>query len=88
VRLAALWPGGLAIVHEHEAGGSEATYPALDSTKARERLGWALRWNLDETLATIIEWHAAYARGEDLRAVTLGQIERYEQASSQPGCAP
>jgi CDP-glucose 4,6-dehydratase len=84
-RLAALWPGGLAIVHEHEAGGSEATYPALDSTKARERLGWVLRWDLDETLATIIEWHAAYARGEDLRAVTLGQIERYERAGRSEG---
>jgi CDP-glucose 4,6-dehydratase len=47
---------------------------------ARERLGWALRWNLDQTLGTIIEWHAAHARDEDLRAVTLGQIERYERA--------
>ena len=79
-RLAALWPGEVEVVHEREARSREAASLALDSTKARERLGWASRWGLDQTLRAIVEWHAAEARGEDLRAVTLAQIERYEAA--------
>jgi hypothetical protein len=59
-----------------QAVGADAGH----SNKARQRLGWALRWNLDQTLGTIIEWHAAHVRDEDLRAVRLGQIERYERA--------
>lgn len=77
-RLAALWPGQVEVVHDREARSREAASLALDSTKARERLGWAPRWHLDQTLRAIVEWHAAEGRGEDLRAVTLAQIERYE----------
>jgi len=52
---------------------------ALDSTKARERLGWAPTWELEEALAAIVEWYGALAAGEDLRAATLAQIERFAQ---------
>jgi len=79
-RLASLWPGEVEVVHEREARSREAATLALDSTKARERLGWAPRWDLDQTLRAIVEWHGAEGRGEDLRAVTLAQIERYEAA--------
>jgi CDP-glucose 4,6-dehydratase len=79
-RLADLWPGDVTVLHEREAGGREAATLALDSSKAREGLGWTPRWDLDATLRAIVEWHAADAAGEDLRAVTLAQIERYEQA--------
>ncbi|HEV2821444.1 MAG TPA: CDP-glucose 4,6-dehydratase [Solirubrobacteraceae bacterium] len=82
-RLAALWPGDIEVVHEREAVSREAASLALDSTKARERLGWAPRWGLDATLHAIVEWHAAEARGDDLGAVTLGQIGRYEQSEAQ-----
>jgi CDP-glucose 4,6-dehydratase len=79
-RLAELWPGELAWgfddgPHPHEAG-----LLALDSAKARERLGWAPGWNLDEALARIVEWYAALDRGDDPRAVTLAQIEAFAAA--------
>ena len=55
----------------------EAHYLKLDSSKARARLGWAPRWGLPETLSSIVDWYQALARGEDMRAVTLAQIESF-----------
>jgi CDP-glucose 4,6-dehydratase len=77
-RIAALWPGELAWdvdpgPHPHEAG-----FLALDSTKAREQLGWAPRWDLDAALARIVEWHVGHRDGADLRALTLEQITAHE----------
>lgn len=49
----------------------------LDSSQARQRLGWQPRLSLSETLAWIDEWYAASRAGADLRAVTLAQLDRY-----------
>lgn len=56
----------------HEAG-----FLKLDSSKARTLLGWAPRYTLEQALAEVLAWHAAYRRGDDLRAVTLAQIDAY-----------
>ena len=58
----------------------EARALKLDSSRARGRLGWRARWGLDEGLARTVEWHAALRAGEDMRAVTLAQIEAYAAA--------
>ncbi|WP_321927953.1 CDP-glucose 4,6-dehydratase [Paraburkholderia guartelaensis] len=58
----------------------EATYLKLDCSKARTRLGWRPRWGLDRTLDNIVSWYKAAARGEDMRAVTLAQIDEYTQS--------
>jgi CDP-glucose 4,6-dehydratase len=73
-RITALWPDELAWdidpgPHQHEAG-----FLALDSTKAREQLGWAPSWDLDAALERIVEWHVGHRDGADLRALTLAQI--------------
>ena len=51
----------------------EANFLALDSTKARERLGWAPRWDLEEALDRIREWGDA----ADKRDVTLRQLDEF-----------
>ncbi|MCA1569024.1 MAG: CDP-glucose 4,6-dehydratase [Chloroflexi bacterium] len=79
-RLTELWPGELRweldsdppAPHPHEAH-----FLALDSTKAREQLGWAPVWELDETLAQTVAWYRALADGADMRAITLAQVERF-----------
>lgn len=76
-RLTELWPGDLrweADLGEHP---HEATFLALDSTKARDQLRWAPTWTLDEAVVAIVEWYWALHSDEDVRAVTLGQIERF-----------
>jgi CDP-glucose 4,6-dehydratase len=81
-RLTELWPGELRWAVDDGPHPHEAHFLALDSTKARERLGWAPSWELEETLAAIVEWYGALAAGEDLRALTLGQIERFAAAAA------
>jgi CDP-glucose 4,6-dehydratase len=73
-RLSALWPGGIA--WHADAGPHPPEEPTLrlDSTRARERLGWAPRRDLDAALRAVVEWYLAYRDGADMRAVTLGQL--------------
>jgi CDP-glucose 4,6-dehydratase len=76
-RLAERWPRALRWEADPGPHPHEATFLALDSTKARERLGWAPTWTLDDAIASIVEWYWALLDGEDVRATTLAQIERF-----------
>lgn len=60
----------------HEAGVLR-----LDSGRARQLLGWRTRWSLRECLEHTLEWHLAWKRGDDLRAVTLDQLNLYAELS-------
>jgi CDP-glucose 4,6-dehydratase len=55
----------------------EAHYLKLDISKARARLGWEPRWSLDVALDHIVTWHRAWLAREDVRALSLRQIEQY-----------
>jgi CDP-glucose 4,6-dehydratase len=81
-RLADLWGGAL----ERADGDSsppgrpdppEAGHLALDSSKAERGLDWRPAWGLEEALQSVVEWHTAYRRGEDVRQTTVCQIERF-----------
>lgn len=58
--------------HPHEAGLLK-----LDSSKARQQLGWRPKWRLDRALQETVAWHRAWRSGDDMRDVTLAQIERF-----------
>jgi CDP-glucose 4,6-dehydratase len=81
-RLTELWPGELRWELDDGPHPHEAHFLALDSTKARTRLGWAPGWELEATLAAIVEWYTALDAGDDVRAVTLAQIERFAAAAA------
>lgn len=48
----------------------EASFLSLDSEKARQRLGWAPRWTLSETLARTVAWYRAFHGGASPRALS------------------
>jgi CDP-glucose 4,6-dehydratase len=80
-RLAELWPGEMTVEIARDPGAPhEAAVLQLDSTRARERLGWRPAWQLERALEEIVDWHAAHEAGADMRAKTLEQIERYARA--------
>jgi CDP-glucose 4,6-dehydratase len=58
--------------HPHEAG-----YLKLDIAKARQRLQWSPRWDLESALVHIAKWHRAWRQGEDVRAVCITQFSEY-----------
>jgi len=76
-RLAQAWGGNVG----WQAGKSDFPHEAgllrLDSSRARQQLGWHPRWPLDLSLGATVAWHKAWLSGEDMRAVTLQQIENY-----------
>jgi len=75
--LAALWGEQARWVLDEGHHPHEAHYLKLDCSKAKMRLGWRPRWNLERALSKTVEWYSAYAAHEDLRTVTLGQISSY-----------
>jgi CDP-glucose 4,6-dehydratase len=81
-RLAQLWPERVSWTTDHDAvQPHEAAHLRLDSSKARARLGWRPRWDLDRALETIIDWHRALADGDDLRDLTTAQIAAFGSAT-------
>jgi CDP-glucose 4,6-dehydratase len=55
----------------------EATYLKLDCSKAKVKLGWHPRWNLERGLKETANWYQAYQLNKNLKDVTLAQIESY-----------
>jgi CDP-glucose 4,6-dehydratase len=75
--LESLWPGRVEWELDEGPHPPEAHFLALDSKKARTRLQWDPPWDLDDALGRIVEWHDAHERGEDMRAVSLSQIDAF-----------
>ena len=72
----------------HDAGGDgphEAGLLALDSAKARARLGWSPAWSLADTLAATADWYRMQLAG--LPAPTRAQIHGYRAAAAARGLA-
>ncbi len=81
-RMDELWPGGLSSTLDDGPHPHEARYLKLDSSLARASLGWRPLMGLDATLESIVAWYSALREGEDMRAVTLGQIETFGYAAA------
>jgi len=56
----------------------EANYLKLDCSKAKSLLGWRPRWNLAQAIEHIIDWQKGVSHGNDMRALTLTQINAYQ----------
>jgi CDP-glucose 4,6-dehydratase len=52
----------------------EAMYLKLDSSMARQELGWSDKWNLRKALEATCDWHEAWRNGADMHRFTLDQI--------------
>ena len=73
----AAWPEKISWEQPKGDHPHEAVLLKLDSSKARNELGWRPRLRLKQALGKVIEWHSAVAAGEDARAVSLRQLEAY-----------
>ena len=68
----------------HSISGEEAPHEAsllrLDASKAKTKLGWRLRWQLDTAIEETVSWYSNHLDGKDMIDVTAQQIEKYERA--------
>jgi CDP-glucose 4,6-dehydratase len=77
-RLQKLWGGAFEWELDVEENPPEARHLELDSAEAERGLGWRAKWDLAEALERVVEWHEAERRGENMRGVSLEQIERFD----------
>lgn len=75
--VASLWGEGARWRLDREAHPHEAGYLKLDCAKARGRLGWFPLLDLREALVLTVEWYRAARDGQDIRALSLRQIDRF-----------
>jgi CDP-glucose 4,6-dehydratase len=83
-RIAELWGAPIEVAVQPGEHPPEAATLRLVSSKAQERLGWRPAWDLDDGLRAIVEWARGMQAGDDLRALTLAQIERYGREPRRP----
>ena len=55
---------------------------ALNAKKAMQSLGWRPRLSERQALEWTLDWYRRFDAGEDARALTAGQIERYEELAA------
>jgi CDP-glucose 4,6-dehydratase len=55
----------------------EASFLKLDCSKAANRLKWQPKWNLQETLDMIVNWHQQYLDGANMNEECLTKIKEY-----------
>ncbi len=66
-------------IDKYDGGPHEAGFLKLDCSKIKRVFGWTPCWNVTDTMESIVEWSAAYMRGEDVTVVTDKQIESFLQ---------
>jgi len=78
--LVSTWGDGASWSLDSACHPHEANFLKLDISKARYKLPWHPRWNLETGLQQIVDWYRAYQRGDNMRALSVGQIAKYETA--------
>ena len=77
-KLDQLWAGSIQWELDLSKNPHEANYLKLDSSKAKNKLGWKLKMGLDNAMGWIVEWYSAYLGNQNMREFSEDQISRYE----------
>nr|WP_210261246.1 CDP-glucose 4,6-dehydratase [Enterovirga sp. DB1703] len=75
--LAAGWGGKAAWRHDRSPQPKETRLLRLDTTRAREELGWHPLLPFGEAVLWTAEWYRAFAERRDMAAFTREQADRY-----------
>ena len=76
-RFTAVWGPGASWNRDRSTHPHEAGLLRLDATNAREKLGWRPLLDFDCTIDWTAQWYRAFARGADMRAETMAQVNSY-----------
>jgi CDP-glucose 4,6-dehydratase len=79
-RLSDRW--GLDVRMAPNSDAIEVATLRLDASAARERLGWSAPWDVEAGLDATAEWYEGHRAGRDARALTLAQIEAFQEAGA------
>lgn len=74
------WGGSARWEKEGSEQPHEANLLKLDCSKAHAQLGWTPKWSLEIAVQKIVEWQKAYQQKQNMRGVSLAQINQYMDA--------
>lgn len=80
----AAYGGGAVVLGDGSEGPHEAGYLMLDSSCARDTLGYRPVWNLDETVTRTMAWYRRLASGGSALDLCLADIVAFETAYDLP----
>ncbi|MDC8803470.1 CDP-glucose 4,6-dehydratase [Halomonas pacifica] len=72
------FPSGTTVWGEVDQGPHEASWLALDNTRARTRLGVKPRWTLEKCLSQTMSWYRKYYEGESAGSLCENDIDAFE----------
>lgn len=62
---------------DDEVNPHEARFLKLDVSKAKDKLNWAPKWNLEFTIKRILDWNKAFIRQQNMRNHCINEIKSY-----------
>jgi CDP-glucose 4,6-dehydratase len=78
--LARLWGDGAAWTIDKGPHPHEANHLRLDISKAQALLDWSPSLGLQQALEKVVDWYKDRAAGQDVRDLTLRQIQTYHNS--------
>jgi CDP-glucose 4,6-dehydratase len=72
------WGKGAKWELDKNSNPHEAGFLKLDCSKAAMRLNWSPKWNLEQTLESIINWHQNYLAQKNIQEQCLLEIAKYQ----------
>jgi CDP-glucose 4,6-dehydratase len=71
------WGESASWILDEKNNPHEAGFLKLDCSKAKQKLGWEPKWNLEFTLNSIVNWHKAFRNKEDIQKACIKEIKFY-----------
>lgn len=79
---ASSWGPGATWVDDSGDHPHEAAFLTLDSSRAKDRLGWRNVLDFETSVEWTVDWYRSVARGQDAREATSRQIAEFEERRS------
>lgn len=76
-KILSYYEGSSWVMSEQKDNEREAIMLALNSDKAISNLLWDRTWTIDQTIHSIVEWHNAFQRGDDMFSLCKNQIKNF-----------
>ena len=77
-KVSEFWGDHAAWQKSHGNHPHEATLLKLDIIKAKEKLGWSPKWDIDTALEKTVSWYKSYYNGINMYEMSLNQIAEYQ----------
>lgn len=72
-----MWGNGASYSLDTNPQSHEASYLKLDCSKAKAKLNWQPRWDIEKALKSIVEWNKIWISKGDVREACQKQIDDY-----------